>query len=201
MEIYNLISSGKQKTPSTTTSTAWYHPWAFSRRSFSLYKPQSTGAHQAWVRSNKLRSETNQRCHGRICFKLHEVLICSKPDSFICEFIHRGLKNRSICIHPHVNPILCTWFPNWLMAVQKTSSCQSEYDIETVRSVAASAVKFHVLSVAGHCFCRDEVQHNFVHHRYPCGYLCPQSYTHRSLQQMGSEVHEVRVVMQHGHRV
>lgn len=62
---YNLVCSGKQKTPSTTTSTVWYHPWAFSRMSFSLYNLLSLGPQAQWIQSNKV--SINQRHHQIIC--------------------------------------------------------------------------------------------------------------------------------------
>lgn len=95
MEIYNLISSGKQKTPPTTTSTARYHPWVFSRKVLPrTLSPQA----QVWPGFNRTKCrfppQFESQTPSENLFELSQVHIGPKPDPYICEFSHKRLKNK-----------------------------------------------------------------------------------------------------------
>lgn len=200
-EIYNPIGSGKQKTPSTTTSTDRYHPWAFLQEGLlplQNLKPQSTDPTVAWIQSNKFqtRSGTNSKRHKRSTRLL-------KSRFWELWIQPLGLKEKQKIgsffrsCWAFDREVLC---PNgWLrlMAVPETPDI-AKYEKESVSSFAATEVESFP--------CKDIA---FVIMRcimalfimvVPVVTLSAIVYP-SSFVRMDDQVHEVHVVMQHWHRV
>lgn len=163
MEIYNLISSGKQKTPSTTTSTT-----TSTARGVALELSRGPSAAKNSSFSVRIREFCQDSTEqGFWTFSLR--LISSSSDHLL-ELPDR-LKNRFLCLRIYPQRFrkrgLDCFYP-WIQScAHRFPNCQQNIPLSI-------SIWNDVLSMAGSFFWRSEVQCSFVHH----GYLCQQSRTH-----------------------